>query len=285
MGAKMKASVLGVIGALLFGGSAMSADIAYPKAPLPPPAPLAYDWSGVYIGAHVGGGWETTRFADPDAYSNLVNCCIFIGTTQLGNAPTNANSSSFLGGAQIGWMYQIGRLVVGADADWSGTKMKGSGNGISFPTITGTSFANETYNVNTNWTATSTATVGLARDRWMFYSKAGVAAAESTYKLNIAGLGGGVPFAFSSSTNDTVIGWTVGTGVKWAFADNWFANVEYDYLDFGSKSQNMNGTFSATPAGFGAVGPAATFTPTFNQHISEVKVGLNYKFSPGFLFW
>ncbi len=27
------------------------------------------------------------------------------------------------------------------------------------------------------------------------------------------------------------------------------------------------------------------FTPTFNQHISEVKIGLSYKFMPGFLFW
>jgi outer membrane immunogenic protein len=161
--------------------------------------------------------------------------------------------------------------------------MKGTGNGISFPALGGPSFANETYNVNTNWTATSTGTIGLARDRWMFYSKAGVAAAESTYKLNIVGFGAGVPFAFAASTNDTVIGWTVGTGVKWAFADNWFVNVEYDYLDFGSKSQNMNSTFTATA--FIAGSPAGTFTPTYNQHISEVKVGLNYKFSPGFLFW
>jgi outer membrane immunogenic protein len=262
-------------------GQAAAADLApVVRAPMP----ASYDWSGFYVGAHAGGGWQSTSFADPDAYSNLINCCIFIGATNLGTAPGKDTSSSFLGGAQVGWMYQIGRLVVGSDFDWSATHLSGGANGVSFPTITGTSFANETYSVNTKWTATSTATVGIARDRWMLYSKAGVAAADSTYGLNIAGAGGGVPFSFGSSTSNTVIGWTVGTGVKWAFAQNWFANVEYDYLDFGSKAQNMNGVFTATPAFF-AGSPAATFNPTFNQHISEVKVGLNYKFSPGFLFW
>jgi outer membrane immunogenic protein len=282
----MKATVLGIMAGLLFGGSAMSADLTpYKAPPPPPPVPVAYDWSGVYVGGHIGGGWDTTKFADPDAFSNLINCCILVSTTNSGTAPTDINSSSFLGGAQAGWMYQVGRLVVGGDFDWSGTHMNGSGNGVSFPALVGgTSAAAERYSVDTKWTATSTLTVGLARDRWMFYSKTGFAAAENTYKLNIAGLGGGVPFAFSSSTNDTVVGWTFGTGVKWAFADNWFVNAEYDYLDLGSKSQNLSGSFTATPA-FLAVNPGATFTPTFRQYISEVKVGLNYKFSPGFLFW
>jgi len=30
---------------------------------------------------------------------------------------------------------------------------------------------------------------------------------------------------------------------------------------------------------------SSNFSPTFNSHISEVKVGLNYKFPSGFLFW
>jgi outer membrane immunogenic protein len=283
----MKATVLGIISGLLFGGSAMSADLTpYKAPPPPPPVPLAYDWSGVYIGGHIGGGWETTKFADPDAFSNVVNCCLFITGTNSGTVPANLNTSSFLGGAQAGWMYQTGRLVLGGDFDWSATHMSGTANGVSFPALVGgTARAAESFSVDTKWTATSTITLGLARDRWMFYSKTGVAAAESTYRLNVSGLGGlaGVtPFALSSSVNDTVVGWTVGTGVKWAFADNWFLNAEYDYLDFGTQTQRLSGTFTPTPP-FG--GPGATFTPAFRQYISEVKVGLNYKFSPGFLFW
>ena len=166
--------------------------------------------------------------------------------------------------------------MVGSDFDWSATSLNNGGT-RSFPALAGGAlFANESYTANTKWTATSTATVGLARDRWMLYSKAGVAWAHDDFRLNVAGQGGfggpGVPFAFSSTASDTVTGWTVGVGLKWAIWDNWFANVEYDYLDFGSKAQNLSGTFTAQPAAFVGASPGATFfSPTFNQNISELE--------------
>ena len=100
--------------ALLFTGPAFSADVTAPVTKAPPPAPalVAYDWSGIYVGGHIGGGWSTTTFVDPGAAQILANCCVLNGL-QPGAAATNANPSSFIGGAQAGWMYQIGRLVVG----------------------------------------------------------------------------------------------------------------------------------------------------------------------------
>jgi len=262
--------------------------LPYTKAPVP----TTYDWSGVYFGGHIGGGWDTTTYADPGAGSILNNCCLLISTTNNPSASTNANSSGFLGGGQVGWNYQIGRLVVGADFDWSKTSLNANGAGPTFSAVAaGTPFANETYSLKTNWTATSTATIGVARDRWMLFTKAGVAWANNNYGVGVNGIGGtfggpgGVPFAFSGTNSNTVTGWTVGIGAKWAFADNWFLNLEYNYLDFGSKAQNINGAFTAQPGAFLAVSPAATFTPTFNQNISEVKLGVNYKFAPGLLFF
>jgi opacity protein-like surface antigen len=119
----------------------------------------------------------------------------------------------------------------------------------------------------------------------MLYSKAGAAWVNNSYTLNVVGSGTAfgptTPFAFSSSTSDTITGWTVGTGAKWALMDNLFLNVEYDYLDFGSKAQNFSGTFTATPACFaGTSCSAGNFSPNFGQHISEVKAGLNFKFAP-----
>jgi outer membrane immunogenic protein len=265
-------------------GSAIAADMPiYSKTP----APATYDWGGAYFGGHVGGGWSTTTYTDPGALSTLNNCCFMVSETSNTSGSTDTTNNSFLGGTQVGFMYQIGRLVVGSDFDWSKTSLNGTGTGNTFgPSGGGSSFGNETYSVKTNWTATSTATVGIARDRLMLYSKAGVAWANNNYGLNIAGANFGTPFAFGGTTSQTVTGWTVGVGLKWAIWDNWFASVEYDYLDFGSKAQNISGTFSAQPAQFNPnPNPGATFSPTFNQNISEVKVGLNYKFSPGFLFW
>ncbi len=283
----MNRFLLSVGVALLIGGHAQAADL-YAKAA---PAPLGYDWSGVYVGGHIGGGWESTTFTDPSEASVLTNCCLLISTTNNPSAPTKATASSFIGGAQVGAMYQIGKLVVGADFDWSGTSMNGSGSTSMTAITAGGPFANEAYSVKTQWTATSTTVIGMARDRLLIYGKAGVAWAHNSYGVGISGVGGtfggpgGTPFAFGATSTDTVTGWTVGTGVKWALYDNWFLNAEYNYLDFGSKVENLSGAFTASPAAFLAANPGATVSPTFNHNISEVKVGLNYKFPSGFLFF
>jgi hypothetical protein len=43
-------------------------------------------------------------------------------------------------------------------------------------------------------------------------------------------------------TNNTTSGWLVGGGIEWAFAPNWSAKIEYDYLGLNNR------TFTA-PAG------------------------------------
>jgi len=271
--------------ALLFTGPAFSADVTAPVTKAPPPAPalVAYDWSGIYVGGHIGGGWSATSFADPGAAQNLANCC-FQAFFAPGAAATTANASSFLGGAQAGWMYQIGKLVVGGDFDWSATGMKGHGSGFFPPSPGSTAKAIEAYSVDTKWTATATTTIGFAKDRWMYYGKAGAALADNGYGLNVAIPSNDFASSFnlpSPGVNAIVTGWTVGAGVKWAFSDNWFANVEYDFLDFGSKAQNFSFVCQPSPCTPGGSPSGGTWNPTFNQYISEVKVGLNYKFDPG----
>jgi outer membrane immunogenic protein len=255
----------------------------------PAAAPAGYDWSGFYIGGHIGGGWTSTTFSDPGAQSVLYTCCFLIGDINNADPTSNQGGSGFIGGAQVGWMYQVGRLVIGADFDWSSVHLSGNGS-RTFSSPTGSTLsATEAYTLSTNWTATTTATVGLARDRWLLYTKAGVAWANDSYGLGVTGIGEGfgaaTPFSFASSAGQTTIGWTVGVGLKWALTESLFVNVEYDYLDFGSKTQNLSGTFTPSPAASPAMSTAATLNPSFGQSISEVKLGLNYKFVPGFLFW
>ena len=50
---------VGLAGATMFGGAAMAADIGRPvyKAPPAGALPVAYDWTGFYVGGHVGYGW------------------------------------------------------------------------------------------------------------------------------------------------------------------------------------------------------------------------------------
>jgi outer membrane immunogenic protein len=63
----------------------------------------------------------------------------------------------------------------------------------------------------------------------------------------------------------------VGAGIEWAFAPNWSAKVEYNYLGLDDR------TF-IVPAAVPGFLPGDTFTQS-NRNIQMVKVGVNYLFN------
>ncbi len=89
--------------------------------------------------------------------------------------------------------------------------------------------------------ATTVSTLGIAHNNWLLYGKAGVAWENVNYTDNWAIVG--IPL-FGGTGSDTRTGWTVGTGLEWAFYQNWSAKVEYDYMDFGTKNVAINGTLA-----------------------------------------
>ena len=229
----------GLAGALV-STSAMAADIARPvyKAPPAGALPVAYDWTGFYIGGHVGYGWAKKDWQDGFGLFNL---------------STDANG--FLGGGQVGFNYQIGQFVLGAEGDFSWTGINGGS------TLTGVVPApGRSFNTDVNWISTLTGRVGLAFDRWLVYGKGGVAWAEDKFSTDLYTFPGAV------EVTDTRIGWTAGAGVEYAFAPAWSAKLEYNYMDFGNK----------------AVSFAPGASTDIDQQIHTVKLGINYKFGfPG----
>lgn len=236
---------------------------------------------------------QSSTFQDPGMSAAVAICCEPLGYVAPGAAASNANGSGFLGGVQAGVNYQVRKLVIGAELDWSGTKLNGTSVGVE--PATGGFPATETFGVRTNWTATATATAGIAFDRWLVYGKTGLALAEDSYSLGFSGknycFGGGctgLPFGFASTASGVRTGWTVGTGVAWAYDANWSVKVEYDYLGFGNSPVDFSGAIqnakSSGPYGpFGPLTGTSTFNTNSSQHISEVKIGLNYKIGPAFL--
>jgi outer membrane immunogenic protein len=67
----------------------------------------------------------------------------------------------------------------------------------------------------------------------------------------------------------------VGTGVEWAFWNNWSLKVEYDYLDFGSRTVTMNGAVAPT-----VINLPVSYGVSDTNHINEVKAGLNWHIAP-----
>src|SRR3954463_15721237 len=93
----------GLAGAMISTG-AMAADISRPvyKAPPAGALPVAYDWTGFYIGGHVGYGWADKTWSDPFNFGTVSH-----------------NADGFLGGGQAGFNYQVGQFVFGAEGDFT----------------------------------------------------------------------------------------------------------------------------------------------------------------------
>ena len=246
----MKKLILALTSGLaLASAPALAADLPAAKAPVPALAP-SYNWSGFYFGGHVGGGWG-------DEVSTIVTAPGIL----LPGAQIVTKESGFLGGAQAGINFQMGSFVIGAEADWSWSDVGGTANTISLiPGVT----VRATGDVD--WFATATGRIGYAVNNVLFYAKGGGAWMDVSYTASI--LNGGTVIIGPAIVDDRRTGWTVGGGFEWAFTPNWSAKIEYNYLDFGSRTY----TFTA---------PGATATAGIDSIYHVVKGGINYRFNWG----
>jgi len=237
--------------ALIAGDLANAADLRAPptyKAPIVAPG---YSWSGCYLGGHVGGGWGRKRFS-PDLTFPFFHPFF---------SPTSVDTDGFLGGGQVGCDYQFAtNWVIGVEGAVSWSNLRGDA-----PDLQST-VDNVVYHVKTDWIATATGRVGYAWDRWLVYAKGGAAWAHDKY--NATGQDTGALFDFGAT--ETRLGWTVGAGVEWAFWNNWSTKVEYNYMDFGSRSLRF---VNSIPPAFAIPAPG-----NVDQKIHAIKFGLNYRF-------
>src|SRR5208282_1719500 len=108
---------LAISGAALLaaGGGAIAADLPTTKGPPPAPVVAPYNWNGFYIGANVGGGWES------DGASITNNDPGWFGAAFAAGATPNHYSlspSGLLGGVQAGYNWQVSpSFVAGLEAD------------------------------------------------------------------------------------------------------------------------------------------------------------------------
>jgi outer membrane immunogenic protein len=181
---------------------AFAADIRpVTKAP-PMPAPMAqvYNWTGFYIGGHVGGA-----FAGSDAFGN--------------------NNGRFLGGGQVGFDYQFApNWVVGIEGQYSWLGGGNNNNGLAFvPAGLAT--------LDNRGIGSVTGRLGYAWGPVLLYGKGGYAVVDRDLSVTQAG----VPVAYTTSGRGKD-GYTVGAGLEYMFAPNWSAKAEYQYYDFGKTT-------------------------------------------------
>jgi outer membrane immunogenic protein len=249
----MRRIVLGLLAAssaLALASAASAADlkVAYKAAP---PAPV-FNWSGFYIGAHVGGTWGTT---EAEANSIAIPGLLALGGFTL--PVTSQSSNGFIGGGQVGYNWQSGIVVFGIEGELAGTNAKGTAPCLLLLTCES----------KQSWMATATGRLGLADGRDLYYVKGGAAWSHSTYSANL-----NILAAAGAETSDNRWGWLIGAGLEHAFTPALSAKIEYNYIDYGSSDYHL---------GLAVLGAPIDVGTKISQYQHIMKVGLNYRFGYG----
>ncbi|WP_439407794.1 carbohydrate porin [Bradyrhizobium sp. DASA03076] len=197
-------------GVLAFPAACRAADL-----PLKAPALKAvYDWTGFYIGAHVGvtRGTSSATLTDPTiATDNNV----FTGAT---------------GGVQAGYNWRLNSgLLLGLEGDISFPNYLPSNHVVS-SAATALSSAEERW----DYVASLRARLGYSTGNWLFYATGGAAFAGERFLSTPTG-------GNEEKVLNTRFGWIAGGGVEYAFASHWSARLEYLY----SKFEHANVTFAS----------------------------------------
>jgi opacity protein-like surface antigen len=209
------------------------------------------DWTGVYVGGHIGGGWSTAYWTDPFGRGLSAG-----GDPLLPGFNDNTKAHGPLGGVQASANWQTGRWVVGIAADVSGATMRGDNTCFS-----GMGGVNCEHVINAF--STLTGRFGVAWDRAMFYVKAGGAIVNAGYNLN--GNTGSLNLGMAGVRLNST-GWTGGLGLEYAITDHWTTSFEYNHIDLANAS------------------PAYPTIPIINaqrmnvsQSLDTLELGVNYK--------
>jgi outer membrane immunogenic protein len=230
-----------VVSAFLTAG-AQAADLPRrAAAPVMAPVPVvaAYDWTGWYLGLHVGGGWVVADFSDLTGSSALDDRSI--------------TSNGWLGGGQVGFNWQSGSWVFGGELQGSLANLSGSRRSV---------FRNLTVHNEVDSIVTLAARSGYAYQNWLWYGKVGGAWADADAHWVNVNNGNTV-----ARQSDTLSGWMVGLGVEYAWSPNMSAKLEYNYMDFGEDSASRL-----------SCGSGCRFSENIDRRTHVVMLGWNYRF-------
>jgi outer membrane immunogenic protein len=197
--------VAGIATAALFSAPAFASDMPV-RAPVYKAAvPAPYDWSGWYLVGNVGYGWDPTDWTWVP--------------TGFPNNSVQTDPKGWLGGVQAGVQRQWGNWVAGIELSWDGGDLK-----RSTVTVLNAGF-NRDLSSKVDSIFMAAGRLGIANNNWLFYGKGGYANAE----INLA-VHRSVDQVEESHSTSRASGFVAGAGLEYAFAPNWIAGIEYDFI-------------------------------------------------------
>ena len=187
MNKTMRAMALAALTAA--SGAATAADLSRGPTPYYSQPASYYNWAGLYAGVNVGYAWGhvTGSSLDPDG---------------------------IFGGGQVGYNWQSGQFVFGAETDIQAS--------AADDTFAPWKFSNP-------WFGTLRGRAGYAMNNILFYGTLGMAYGELSGQLN------------ALDENKTLVGWAGGAGMEVGLNPHWSAKAEYLYMDLGDRAYSITG--------------------------------------------
>jgi opacity protein-like surface antigen/outer membrane receptor protein involved in Fe transport len=209
------------------------------------PAPN-YDWTGFYLGGHIDGRRLMSSSTAVD------------GVTGTPFPATSGNASQFGGGVQLGFDYMLwSRLVLGVAADMSS-------DGIKTATVSDSSgsSANQTTVFDSE---TIRGRIGYAADNVLLYATGGLAWSNDQFvRTQLTGTLNNATAGADDAANKGLLGWTIGGGIAYAFAQSWNVFAEYRHTRFTTLTISL---------------PLSQLAIASTSGSSALQLGVNYKFS------
>jgi outer membrane immunogenic protein len=181
---------------VLLGPSAQAADFE---------TPAAYDWSGFYLGGHVGYGWGDFG----------------VDSESVGTSGT-FDMDGVVGGGHIGYLFAIESLVIGPEFSLTWTDLNDDQR----------VGASDRQELSIDHLAILGGRVGWAMDRMLFYVRGGYATGE-------------IEVGETLTTGDTTFsrretkrhdGYAIGGGLEYGLSENFTVGAEYMFIDLGEEN-------------------------------------------------
>ncbi|RYE33256.1 MAG: hypothetical protein EOP23_09190 [Hyphomicrobiales bacterium] len=268
-----------------------------------PDVPMLYPerprWTGFYAGGSLGGGRQSDRttvagpFGSPTFTPTTTTTTTttlpttpfpttVVTTTTTTGAPTptasainplavprslSPDGSGMVGGAQFGFNYQIGAVVIGAETDLSATRLGGSQTTSANPG--GTRFTTRAEN-EVSMLGTVRARAGFVLGDFMIYGSGGYAYGLVDQKGSITPDNPATTSGATGSRSGLASGWVLGGGVEYAIMPGMTLRLDYAHYDLGNQKLTLQDYTGLAPTQY------ATMRARTAGDI--VKAGFNFGF-------
>lgn len=225
------------------------------------------NWTGFYAGLHAGGAWSDYDI-NHTAIGDWAAIPVFAGNKAIldRGGDRDLSSSGFAGGAQAGYNFVTGGMLLGFEADITWQDLdENDGDIVVFgPGATGTF----KESVSSDWLATFRPRIGFVMGAGLIYATGGLAIGDVSTRQSVF-FNTSMTTA-SGSGSGTSMGWVVGGGGEYAIGADWSLKGEYLHVELDVDDFKLtNPSFPTFPH---KVDPS-------DFEIDTVRIGLNYHFN------